>query len=92
MNDPTERWRKTFDGLSTSEQVLLTALLDYDEGAELDELERAYEQRIQDEHKRRLPFDKAISRLGHSFLQISRSYCRVSSSQSKGYALGTPPG
>ena len=74
MNNPSERWRKAFDGLSTSEQALLTALLDFDDDAELNHLRQAYEQRIQDEHKRSLPFDKAISRLRHSFLQISRSY------------------
>jgi hypothetical protein len=74
MNDPSERWRKAFDGLSPSEQALLTALLDFDDDAELDQLQQAYEQRIQDEHKRRLPFNKAISRLQHSFLQVSRSY------------------
>jgi hypothetical protein len=74
MNNPSERWRKAFDGLSTSEQALLTALLDFDDDAELNELGQAYEQRIQDENKGRLSFNKVISRLRHSFLQISRSY------------------
>jgi len=74
MNDPSERWRRAFDGLSPSEQALLTALLDFDDDAELDQLQRAYEQRIQDEHRRRLPFNEAIARLRHSFLQVSRSY------------------
>jgi len=74
MSNPSERWRKAFDGLSESEQALLTALLDFDDDAELSQLERAYEQRIQDEHKGRLTFNKAISHLRHSFLQISRSY------------------
>ena len=74
MDNPSERWRKAFDALSASEQALLTALLDFDDEAGPPELERAYEQRIQDEPRRRLPFNTAISRLQHSFLQISRSY------------------
>ena len=81
MNNPSERWRKAFDGLSVSEQALLTALLDFDDDAELGQLQLAYEQRIQDEQKRRLAFNDAISRLQHSFLQISRSYLGVATAE-----------
>ena len=62
------------NALSNSEQALLTALLDFDDDAELGDLRLAYEQRIQDEDKQRLAFNSVIQRLGHSFLQISRSY------------------
>ena len=73
MSNPSERWRRAFDALSGSEQTLLTALLDFDDTAEEDQLAKAYEQRMQDD-KRRLPFAKALTRLRHSFIQVSRTY------------------
>jgi hypothetical protein len=74
MSNPTQRWRSAYGALSISEQALLTALLDFDEAAYLNQLKQAYEQRIRHEQTSCLPCATAISRLEHSFIRVSRSY------------------
>ena len=76
MSNPGERWRKAYRTLSPSEQVLLIALLDFEEDPGLKELEEAYMKRS-NELVRPLPFKEVVSRLRHSFLQLSRSYSRL---------------
>ena len=78
LSNPSQRWIKAYSALSASEQALMTALLDFDKGAESKQLEQAYGQRIKDGQGRYLSFAKSVSRLQHSFLQVSRSYAGVS--------------
>ncbi len=74
MTNPTQRWRKAYNNLSRSEQLLLTAMLDCEDDALLNMVQRAYEQRTQQERDRHLPFRQVLARLEHSFLQVSRTF------------------
>jgi hypothetical protein len=74
MTNPTQRWRKAYNNLSRSEQLLLTTMLDCEEDAPLKTIQLAYEQRAQHERDRCLPFRPVLARLEHSFLQVSRTF------------------
>jgi len=73
LSNPSDRWRAAYRAVTPSERVLLTALLDFEEGAELGALQEAYTRRSR-ELVSPVPFKQVVARLRHSFLQMSRSF------------------
>jgi hypothetical protein len=74
LNDPSDRWLKAYRQLNASEQVLLSAMLDFDGPTSLAALRGSYDSRSRELGRRRLTFEDSVSRLKHSFLTSSISY------------------
>ena len=74
LKDPGTRWVQAYRNLSASEQTLLAAMLDFNAGASLSGIQRAYELRCKQLDRPRLDFDNCVNRLKHSFLRVTTPY------------------
>ena len=74
LNNPSERWIRAHAKLNTSEQALLSAMLDFDDQIPVEDLKRSYTSRIADLGPKCLTFDQCVTRLKHSFLRVGKSW------------------
>ncbi len=74
LNDPGERWIQAFRALSQSEQILLSAMLDFDGPTAERALRASYEMRVSRREGGHLSFEECVARLDHSFLTVTSSH------------------
>jgi hypothetical protein len=74
LANPGERWIQAYRALSSSEQQLLSAMLDFDGPVPLRELRVRYEARVSMRVGGHLTFDDALNWVDHSFLVLRDSY------------------
>lgn len=74
LNNPGHRWTQAYRALRRSEQILLSAMLDFD-GPILERVLRAsYETRAGNLEGGHLSFEECVTRLDHSFLTLTSSH------------------
>lgn len=74
LNNPSERWIQAHQKLSVSEQTLLSAMLEFDDQAPIEDLKRSYDNRILNHGGHFLTFEQSVSRLKHSFLRVGTQF------------------
>jgi adenylate kinase family enzyme len=74
LNNPGERWIQAFRALSQSEQVLLSAMLDFDGPIAERALRASYDTRVSRREGGHLSFEECVARLDHSFLTVTSSH------------------
>ncbi len=74
LNNPGDRWIQAYRALSQSEQILLSAMLDFDGATTARALRGSYEMRVSRHEGGHLSFEECVTRLDHSFLTLTSSH------------------
>lgn len=74
LNNPGETWIQAFRKLSQSEQILISAMLDFDGPTAERALRASYERHISNREGGHLSFKECVDRLDHSFLSVTSSH------------------
>jgi adenylate kinase family enzyme len=74
LKNPGERWIQAFRALSQSEQLLLSAILDFEGPTAARALRTSYEARVSRREGGHLSFEECVARLDHSFLTVTSTH------------------
>ena len=74
LNDPSDTWIRAFRQLSSSEQTLLSAMLDFDGPTKVGALKQSYDLRLSKREGSHIGFEACVTRLDHSFLSVTSTH------------------
>jgi|GEM_PF-2420645 hypothetical protein len=70
LKNPGKHWEKAYNQLHESEKILLSAMLDFENFAKINELKASYDNRVAKFEGEHLPFNECLDRLVQSFLKV----------------------